>query len=133
MAKIKKAITPKPDTEPEHVADDPTEPGISSWTFENIAEFLAEEHGYALDTAPAEFWVSVGMKAAQLHYAGEAAAAMGAEMARQALGGVGPLSEESFRTTADLVADGELPRTGIKLPEANKEDSEDAGKEEAPF
>ena len=133
MAKAKKAITPNPETAPEHVADDPTEPGISSWTFENIAEFIAEEHGYALDSAPAEFWVSVGMKAAQLHYAGEAAAAMGAEMARQALLGEGPLSkegvdalhlagmaEESFRTTADL-------------PEANKEDSDDAGKEEAPF
>ena len=122
-----------PDTAQANVADDPTEPGISSWTFENIAEHIAKENDYSLATAPAEFWVSVGMKAAQLHYAGECAAAMGAEMARQALQGHGPLShdsvealhlggmaEESFRTTADL-------------PEANKEDGQDDGKEDAPF
>ena len=108
-------IKAKPDTA-QADAEDPTAPGISSWTFEKIAEHLAEDNGYSLVDAPVEFWVSVGMKAAQLHYAGEAAEAMGTEMARQALGGIGPLSEEAFRTTADL-------------PEANKED----GKEDAPF
>ena len=85
-------------------ADDPTAPGISSWTFEKIADHLAEDNGYSLVDAPVEFWVSVGMKAAQLHYAGEAAEPLG------------PLSEEASRTTADL-------------PEANKEDD----KETAPF
>ena len=140
MAKLPKVDTKaKPETAPE-VAEDPTEPGISSWTFENIAEHIAKENDYSLASAPAEFWVSVGMKAAQLHYAGECAAAMGAEMARQALQGTGPLShdgvdalhlggmaEESFRTTADL---------SHSAPEANKEDGDDAGKEDdlkAPF
>lgn len=122
MAKLPKADTKAtPDTAPE-VAEDPTQPGISSWTFENIAEHIAKEHDYTLADAPVEFWVSVGMKAAQLHYAGEAAAAMGAELAHQSLQGVGPLSKE----------DG-FHMGGITLPEANKEDSQDDEKEEKPF
>lgn len=124
MAKAPKAVSPDPDTA-QVDAEDPTAPGISSWTFEKIAEHIAEENNYSLADAPVEFWVSVGMKAAQLHYAGECAEAMGSEMARQALQGVGPLSEEQFRTTADLLS--------RPAPEANKEDGKEDGKEEAPF
>ena len=130
MAKLPKVDTPE--TAPE-VAEDPTQPGISSWTFENIAEHIAKEHDYTLADAPAEFWVSVGMKAAQLHYAGEAAAAMGAEMARQALQGHGPLSQDSV----DPLHLGGMAEESFRLsqdkPEANKEDSQDVGKEKAPF
>jgi hypothetical protein len=123
MAKGPKAISPKPDTAQDHDAeatDQDDSIGIEGWTFETIASHLAEQEGLTLDDAPVEFWVCVGMKAAQMHYAMEAASAAGAELGHAA---------------AQLGKDKGyfIP---VQKPEANREDngtSDDDGKEDTPF